>query len=138
MSFFDVDIAELEAMEPVFFPAKTPVAFTILSAKEMPKYGNIVLTCTIDSGEYAGRQYQMNIRGGEQASDKRRKTSFMFALWSKEELRTRTASLDTLVGTKFQARPDAVYESPKTGGKFQSFDGFMKLAPAVVDTTTPF
>lgn len=139
MTFFNIDIAELESYEPLFFIAKTPVEMTILSATEQPKYGNVKLTCNVETGEHAGKHYELTISGNDAAPAKKRKAQFLLAFWSKEELTTGKASLDTLIGQRFQVRPEAPFQG-KNGQTYQNFNGFLKLTkpeetPA---TATPF
>lgn len=140
MSFFDMTAEELAAAEPIFFPAKIPVELTILSVRENPKFSSITMTCSINSGEHAGKTYDMMIGGGDSAQAKRKKASFLLAMWTKEELNAGKATLDTLIGTKFQCRPEAPYDSKTTGRTYQNFENYLKLESGInVDSgTTPF
>lgn len=139
MSFFDIDVADLEAAEPVIFPAKVPVEFTVTSLKELPKYGSVQIMCKVNTGEHAGKFYEMSVGGGDSAKAKANKAKFLLAFWSKEDLVNGKASLDTLMGTTFQARPDSPWKSEKSGKTYQNFDGYMKLAQQeAAPTNLPF
>lgn len=140
MSFFDMSVDDIEALEPIYFPAKTPVEMTILSVKEMPRNGTLMLTTTIDSGEHAGKQFEFGISGSESPIARKKKAAFILAMWTKEQIKAGQATLDSLVGTKFQCRPEAPYEGKQDGKTYQNFDGFLKLsAPEAVDLSkTPF
>jgi hypothetical protein len=126
-NFFDMTPEELAAAEPIFFTAKVPVELTVLSVKEQPKFASITLTCSVGNGEHAGKTYDMMIGGGDSAQAKRKKASFLLAMWSKEDLNAGKATLDTLIGAKFQCRPEAPYTSEKTGRTYQNFENYLKL-----------
>lgn len=139
MSFFDIGQEELEAATPIFFTPKVPVEMTILSLKENAKYGSITLTCKVENGEHAAKTYELGIMGGENVHMRKKKAAFLLAFWSKEDLNGGKASLDSLIGTKFQARPDTPYTSEKSGKTIQGFEGFTKLGQsALPPTDVPF
>lgn len=131
--FFDMPLEEIESLEPMYFTASVPVQMTILSIKELPAYKSMILTCEVHDGEHAGKHFDMRIDGGDQPTTRRKKAAFLLAFWTKEELKTGTATLDTLIGTKFQCRPERPYTSEKSGKTYQSFIEFLKLETSPID-----
>lgn len=127
MSFFNMDATELESFEPIWFAAKVPVTMTILSVKEVPNYGNLVLTCKIEDGEHEGKQYELTISGNDAPMARKKKAEFLLAFWSKAQIIAGEATIDTLIGTRFQCRPAAPFEG-KNGKTYQNCEGFLKLA----------
>lgn len=139
MSFFDMSVDEIEASEPIFFTPRVPVQMTVLSIKENPKYNSINLTCNVEDGEHAAKKYELAIMGGENPHMRKKKAAFLLAFWSKEDLRDNKASLDTLIGQRFQVRPDTPYTSEKSGKVIQGFEGFTKLEqPEASASNLPF
>jgi hypothetical protein len=131
MSFFDMSPEELAAAEPMFFTAKVPVEFTVLSVNEQPKFNSIGLVCNVGNGDHAGKSFTMKIQGGDNPQAKQKKAEFLLAMWTKEELNAGKATLDTLIGTKFQCRPEAPFESKSNGKMYQNFQGYLKLESGI-------
>lgn len=99
------------------------VSFTIMEVKPQPQYKNFTVSCVDEEGNKCDFRF-----GGDNMSSHRKKAmiAFLSAFFSREDLIARKANPVELVGQRFEAKSNGIYE--KEGKKYQQWqDNFRKL-----------
>lgn len=126
--FFDTTEAELKTADDLEFNDKEIVKFQLRDFFSDRQTGNLKLNCQVQSGPHTGKDFKLFLSGKDNDASKKRKSSFLHAFWTSQEINAKQCNPAKLMGRFFTAKASVqIRETDKK--RFQNFSEFQDLGP---------